>query len=157
MDSFSDQPKFDFYQRMRQSIRTWVDGKGRDHKYADYLLFAPDLLHVLCKLAMDGQVPLAKKAKLAGVIAYFISPADAVPEGIVGPAVYLDDVALAAYALNDIINEVGPEILQKHWAGSEDVLEVIQKILSIANEILGGGLWNQTKRMFGFGRAGLEN
>ena len=57
------------------------------------------------------------KQKVGAAIAYFISPVDLIPEGLVGPAGYIDDVALAAYVLNSILNSVGPEVLEDHWAG----------------------------------------
>ena len=145
----SDMPTLDFYQQMRERLREWMKGKGRNHKHADYVMFAPDLLHLLCKLVADKEVPTSKKAKLGTVIAYFVSPVDLVPEGVVGPVGYVDDVALAAYTLNDIVNEVGPEIVQKHWAGDGNVLEIIQGILSAADEMLGSGMWKQVKAMFG--------
>ncbi len=47
-------------------------------------MFAPDLLHLLCKLTIDEDVPVKERAKLAAAIAYFISPIDLVPEAIVG-------------------------------------------------------------------------
>ena len=40
----------DFYQNLRKRIREWLEGKGKGAKYADYLLFAPDLFHLLSTL-----------------------------------------------------------------------------------------------------------
>jgi uncharacterized membrane protein YkvA (DUF1232 family) len=34
------------------------------------------------------------------MIAYIISPLDLLPEGIIGPAGYAEDIALAAYVIN---------------------------------------------------------
>ncbi|MDZ4178483.1 MAG: DUF1232 domain-containing protein, partial [Coriobacteriia bacterium] len=77
--------RIDFYQRMRDSIRTWLNGKGANYRFARYLLAAPDLLHLLCRLTVDKQVPASEKAKLAAAIAYFVSPLDVMPEGLAGP------------------------------------------------------------------------
>lgn len=140
--------RLDFYQQMRGSIRTWLDGKGSNYQFARYLLAAPDLLHLLCRLSVDKEVPASEKAKFAGVIAYFISPVDLMPEGLTGPIGYADDVALAAWALNGLINETSPEIVMRHWAGDEDVLDLVQQILEVADEMVGGGLWSKMRAGF---------
>ena len=139
----------DFYQKFREEMREWLmSNTGKNHKFAEYLMFGPDLFHLLCKLSFDKDVPVAEKAKLAGTIAYFVSPLDLVPEALTGPLGYVDDIALSAYVLNGIINNTGAEIVQKHWAGDEDVLNVIQQILKVADEMVGSGLWNKLKAMF---------
>jgi uncharacterized membrane protein YkvA (DUF1232 family) len=137
--------RIDFYQQMRDKIRGWLEDKGANYKYADYLLAAPDLLHLLCRLTLDGQVPVSEKAKLAAAIAYYISPLDLIPEAITGPVGYIDDVVLGAYVLNGIMNKAGPDIVKRHWAGSGDVLELIRQVLQIAGELVGSGLWKRLK------------
>jgi len=139
----------DFYQNLRTKIREWLqDEQGKTNKWAEYLMCAPDLLHLICKLAIDPDILVADKAKLAGVIVYFISPVDLIPEALTGPPGYVDDIALAAYVLNGIINRSDPAIVKKHWAGQGDVLQLIQQILAVADEMVGSGLWNKLKRQF---------
>lgn len=138
----------DFYQKLRKDIRKWVKSKtGKNNKWAEYLLLAPDLFHLLCKLTIDKNVPIKEKAKLAFTIAYFVSPIDFVPEAIVGPAGYVDDIALAAYVLNSIINKTSAKVVTKHWAGDKNVLVVIKEILKVADEMVGSGLWRKLKAM----------
>ena len=108
---------------------------------------APDFFHLLCKLMFDPRVPSTEKAKIGSAIAYFISPIDVVPEGLVGPVGYVDDVALTAYVLNSVLTSVGPEILKEHWAGDGDVLENIQEILRVADELVGSGMWKKIRRL----------
>ncbi len=137
-----------YYQELRNKFKSWIQTKeGRDHKWSEYLLAAPDLFHLLCKLSIDKDVPVKEKAKLAGVIAYFVSPIDLVPEAIVGPIGYIDDISLAAYVLNQIVNNTDPEVIKRHWAGEGDVLELIQRILERADEMIGSGLWTKLKNM----------
>lgn len=144
-----DKKHRDFYQRLRLRIRWWERQKGRGFEHADLILLAPDLFHLLCKLMVDSDVPLKEKAKLAAVIAYFISPVDLVPEAILGPVGYIDDVALAAYALDGLINRTSPEIVRRHWAGSDDVLDVIRDVVRKAHEVLGAGLWKRLRGVVG--------
>jgi uncharacterized membrane protein YkvA (DUF1232 family) len=90
------------------------------------LLCAPDLFHLLCKLSIDKEVPAKEKAKLAGAIAYFVSPVDLIPEALVGAIGYLDDIAVASYVINSIIKNTNPGVVTKHWAGDKDVLELVE-------------------------------
>jgi len=138
--------KHDFYQKLRKTLRDWLQtNEGKNYKWADYLLFAPDLFHVLCKVVADKDTSPGDRAKIAGAIAYFISPIDLLPEAILGPIGYADDIALAAYVLNHVVNKSGPEIVQRHWAGDEDVLKVISRILEVADQMIGSGLWKKLR------------
>ena len=138
----------DFYHELRGKFKAWIQSdEGKDHKWSEYLLAAPDLFHLLCKLSIDKDVPIKEKAKLAGAIAYFVSPIDLIPEALVGPIGYVDDISLAAYVLNQIVNNTDPEVIKRHWAGEGDVLELIQRILEKADEMIGSGLWNKLKNM----------
>lgn len=137
----------DFYQKIRWSIRTWAKSReGQTSQYLDFLLAAPDLFHLLIKLMADPDVPAQEKTRLAVVIAYFVSPLDLLPEMLLGPVGYLDDIALTAYALNGLINRSSPEVVARHWAGNGDILLLIRQILHMADKMLGAGLWGRVKR-----------
>lgn len=139
----------DFYTSLRHKIREYLASKaGKTSKYAEYLLFAPDLFHLLCKLTLDKDIAVADKAKLASAIAYFLSPVDIIPEALVGPLGYLDDIVLAAYVLNSIINNTDLEVVRRNWAGEGDVLALIKEILRIADEMVGSGLWKKIKNKY---------
>lgn len=146
MDNKQD---LDFYQTLRVKIKEWEAREGVNHKWAEYILLAPDLFHLLCKLAIDKDVPIKEKGKLAGAIAYFVSPIDVIPEGLLGPAGFADDVALAAYVLNSIIRTSDEEIVLKHWAGEQDLLDLIKEILKVADEMVGNGAWLKIKGLIG--------
>lgn len=139
----------DFYQQIRQKIHHLVETKGSSVKYAEVLLAGPDLLHLMCRLALDARVPASGKALLATAIAYFISPIDLIPEAPVGPTGYLDDIALAAVALNHLINAGGGAIAKEHWAGDGDVLELVRRIVETADKMIGAQAWAKLRRMLG--------
>lgn len=138
-------PSADFYQAMRQRIRTWLEKKGKAFRYADVLLAGPDLLHLLSKLALDRRVPAREKAKIAAALAYFVSPIDLVPEGVLGPAGLVDDIALAAYVLNGFVNAGYGDIAKEHWAGEQELLAVVQGVLSVADAALGSGVFRRLR------------
>jgi len=138
----------DFYQKMRSDIRDWVKTKtGMESQWSEYLLLAPDLFHLLAKLALDPDVPSAEKAKIAGALAYFISPIDLFPEALLGPLGYLDDVALAAYVINSIMKQSDPAIVIRHWAGEQNILELVQQIVDVASDMLGNKIWDKLKQL----------
>lgn len=134
----------DFYQKIRKDIKKWLS-KNSSHKWADYILLAPDLFYLLTKLVMDEKVPVKKKALLGAAIAYFISPIDLLPEGILGPFGFLDDIALTAFVLNDIINEIDPKIVMKYWLGEKDLLYTIKNIIINSQQMLGGDIVKKLK------------
>src|SRR3954469_24479005 len=88
----------DMYRKLRRRVLDWAQSKtGAKHAYLDVVLAAPDLMHLLYRLMLDPSVRGTDKAKLAGALAYFITPIDLVAEAFVGPIGFLDDVALAAF------------------------------------------------------------
>jgi uncharacterized membrane protein YkvA (DUF1232 family) len=139
----------DFYQKLRGDVVDWIHHKGgKENKWADYILLAPDLFHLLIKLSVDKEVPVDKRVRLAAVIGYFILPLDFLPEILLGPIGYLDDIALSAYILNELFNSIDPRIITKHWAGDRDLLNSIRTIIANANQFLGKGLLQKLKKRF---------
>ncbi|MGE5681169.1 MAG: YkvA family protein [Bacillota bacterium] len=144
-----DTKQKDFYQKLRVQIKDWTEKKaGKDEKWSDYVMLAPDIFHLLIRLALDSEVPISSKIKLGAAIAYFVSPLDFIPELVFGPLGYLDDVAVSALVLDQFINNINPQLLYKHWAGDKDVLMVIRNILVNANQILGTGIWRKIRKRF---------
>ncbi len=135
----------DFYYKLRKQIVQFLE--KRHFKHGDVLLLAPDFFHLLVRLSMDERVPGDKKIKLLLGIAYFISPIDVLPEALFGPVGYMDDLAIAAYILNDFINQNDLDVLYDNWAGESDVLASIQNVLTVADNFLGEGLIKKIKRI----------
>ena len=144
-----DKKQIDFYKKVRKDVIVWVnDNLDKENKWVDYILAAPDLFHLLCKLTADSEIPSNKKIKLVAGIAYFISPIDLLPEAFLGPIGYLDDIAVTAFILYDLINEVDPQIIRKHWAGEQDVLVLIKTILTNADKMIGSKMWKKIRKRF---------
>jgi uncharacterized membrane protein YkvA (DUF1232 family) len=141
------EPHDDFYQVLRARIAGWLASKGKGFKHAQILLLAPDLFHLLTRLLLDRRIPASEKATLGAALAYFISPVDLLPEALLGPAGYVDDVALAAYALSRLINAGHGAVAKELWAGDGDLFEAIRRVLEIADEMVGSGLWERLKKL----------
>ena len=141
-----DKEQKDFYLKLRKKITDFLQKKNTP--YADMLLLAPDLFHLLVKLSLDERVPKKQKAKFVAVIAYFISPLDLLPEFLLGPIGYLDDVALAAYVLNEYVNATDAQVVRELWAGDQDILSSIKNVLAVADKAIGSGLWKKIQSKF---------
>lgn len=135
------------YERLRARIVAWArTEEGRDSVWVRHVLLLPDLFHLLCGLALDPDVPAKHKAAVGTALAYVVLPYDLIPEGVFGPAGFTDDVALAAYVLNGILNHVDPKIVLRHWKGDQDLLRQIRNILDAADRMLGTGLWAKLRQ-----------
>jgi uncharacterized membrane protein YkvA (DUF1232 family) len=140
------EPHDDLYRRLRRRVLDWAASKsGARHTYMEVVLAAPDMLHLLYRLMLDPSVRATDKAKLAGALAYFVTPVDLIAEAFVGPIGFLDDVALAAFVLSQIIH-LNREAVERNWAGDQNVIALIEKILTRAEAMLGYRVWNVIKR-----------
>lgn len=142
--------KRDFYQKLRVNISRWRNSKkGRNWKWTKYLMIAPDLFHLLFRTMLDGYVPLYEKVKLSLAVAYFVSPIDLLSELVMGPIGYVDDVALAAYVLHNLLNNIDPQIVMKYWAGDENLLRTLKHIMADTELMVTTGMWRKLKMIVG--------
>lgn len=84
---------------------------------------------LLYYLLIEGNIPLADKVKIIGVLGYFILPADVVPDFLVGVG-YGDDLMGALLLLKSLKDNVTPELQAKakarlqEWLPEEEIKEV---------------------------------
>ncbi len=136
-----------YYDRIRQRSQGFLRERAHMDKSAEYLLLAPDVFMLLWRLVNDGRVNAKNKLLLGSGIAYFIFPLDIMPEALVGPVGYLDDLVFAVYLLNKILRDTDAEVLRQHWSGSEDVLAIITKVLNAADNLVGKDLFGRLKNI----------
>jgi uncharacterized membrane protein YkvA (DUF1232 family) len=94
----------------------------------ELVLLVPNMAKLVARLARDPRVPARTKATLLLVAGYLLSPIDLVPSFVPGLG-QLDDLVIAALALNQLLNDVPAEVVREHWDGEPDVLEVVQEVL----------------------------
>lgn len=136
----------EFYHRLRKTLRVWAGGgRARATRYADLILAGPDLFMLLLRLSRDRRVSRANRARLAMAVAYFINPLDLVPELLLGPPGLVDDIALAALVLHELLETTDPSVVRAHWEGDVDVLELVRSILAVADTVLGGPVWRRLR------------
>jgi uncharacterized membrane protein YkvA (DUF1232 family) len=109
--------------------------RGAQTELKEYLLLLPHLATLIWRLTRDSRVPARSKATLLLLGAYVVSPVDLIPDFIPGLG-QLDDVVIAAFALDQILNRIPDHIVREHWDGDADVLELVREILDIATTFM---------------------
>lgn len=136
-----------FYDRMRQSIRAYLEKKGSvAGKTGEYLLLVPDVFILLWRLINDSRVNAKNKVMLGSGLAYYLFPLDIIPEGFLGPIGYVDDLVFGVYLLNSLLVDTDAAILREHWSGSDDVLDTIRKVLTAADSLVGSEIMGRFKK-----------
>lgn len=128
----------DFYTKLRAKITEYVDSKSNKlGKFTPYLLFAPDFFHLLIKSMLDDRIDTKSKTLIGSGILYFITPIDILPEGLIGPGGFIDDIIVATFIVNILLNKFSPEIVEEHWAGEEKLLDTMKKVSETSDSLIG--------------------
>ena len=137
-----------FYDRLRERIHKYVEGKGAvAERGADFLMLVPDMFILLWRLTNDARVNAKNKVLLGSGLAYYLFPLDIMPEAILGPIGFIDDLVFGVYMLNKLLTDTDPAILREHWSGEEDVLHAIQRVLNAADTLVAGELMPRLKKL----------
>jgi uncharacterized membrane protein YkvA (DUF1232 family) len=138
-----------FYDRLRQRIRSHVERRapGVDERVVDALLVAPDFFVLLARLSLDRNVPVESRRLIAGAVAYFILPLDVLPEAILGPAGYVDDVVLAATVIGHVMGRGLEPFVDRYWSGDREVRAVLREVADSARALLGGGVLGRLRQL----------
>lgn len=96
--------------------------------YSDYLFIVPDMAALLYRLLKDKRVSLKTKLIISGVVAYIAFPTDIIPDSIpfIGK---VDEIAVAFFALERIIDDVPIKVVLENWEGKNDIVFVIRNIV----------------------------
>ena len=102
--------------------------RPRDVPVRELLRVVPDVLRLLRALIRDPAVPLDARLVLVGLVAWILSPIDLIPEFVpgLGP---LDDVIVAVVAMRYVRRRVGVDGISSRWAGSEDGLRLLLRVI----------------------------
>jgi uncharacterized membrane protein YkvA (DUF1232 family) len=121
-----------FDELLRQDI---ADYAGR---HDDLIYQAPDLYNLMVYLLDDARLPARLRYLVIAAIAYFILPADIIPEEIEGPYGYVDDIFLCAWVTHEIAVQLGSwQIINENWQGESSIQELIEDILSHEESLIG--------------------
>jgi uncharacterized membrane protein YkvA (DUF1232 family) len=138
-----------FYDRLRTRVLETVERRaGRlPEDVIIALLLAPDIFILLVRLVFDKEVPRRSRLLIGGAIAYWISPFDLLPEAILGPIGYLDDLVVAVAVVSQVFTGDLEPYARKHWTGKQDLKEVLHDINAAARSLLGPAVHGKVKRL----------
>ncbi|KYH34734.1 hypothetical protein CLTEP_13310 [Clostridium tepidiprofundi DSM 19306] len=126
--------KEDIYSCLKNKIEESIPEKHK--KIAEYALILPDLIALLIRLFKDKRVNIKTKVIVGGILTYLISPIDILPDNI--PIIgSIDDIAIAFFALDMIINQVPEQIILENWQGEDDIIRIIKEGIGYISELVG--------------------
>ncbi len=140
-----------FYDRLREKILHSVEKRGgkMSENALKALLLVPDVFILLVRLTLDKNVPGSTRAMVGGALAYFILPADLLPEMILGGAGFLDDLILATAVLSQAFGGELEPYARRHWSGPEDLRVVLRDLSQTAQSLLGQNLYDRLRKLLG--------
>lgn len=107
-------------------------------RHDDLIYQAPALYRLLTRLLDDPLLPSRLRPLVIAAVAYFILPADIIPEDIHGPYGYVDDIFLCAFVADRVLREMGSEdILINNWDGEAPIVPLLQDILAQEADLIG--------------------
>jgi uncharacterized membrane protein YkvA (DUF1232 family) len=118
-------------------------------------LLVPDIFLLLARLTVDKEVPAATRAMIGGSLAYFILPIDLLPEALLGPVGYMEDLVLAVAVLAQAFGGDLEPYARKHWTGPEELRIVLHDISTTAERLLGKKLYDRLRKLLGKRGIGL--
>lgn len=125
----------DKYSKVRKSLNEKTDDKYT--KIIDYAMLIPDIIVLFWRLFRDKRVNIKIKLMIGGIIAYLASPIDLLPDFI--PFVgQIDDVAIAFFGLQKIMNEVPIEIILENWQGEDNIVIKVNEVVGYMYKLVGG-------------------
>ncbi|MEM1202375.1 MAG: DUF1232 domain-containing protein [Acidobacteriota bacterium] len=136
-----------FYDRLRRRVTDHVERRGGTlgPRTTEALLLVPDVFILLVRLMLDKDVPKATRTLIGGALAYFVLPFDLLPEAIVGPAGFVDDLVLALTVMAQVFSPDLEAHAERYWSGSKKLRRVIADILGAAQGLLGVDLYDRLR------------
>jgi uncharacterized membrane protein YkvA (DUF1232 family) len=132
-----------FYDRLRERIFSRFEERGGKtaSTLATVLLLVPDVFMFLVRLSLDREVPRSTRSLVAGALAYFLLPADLLPEAMLGVGGFVDDLILAAGVLAHALGTDLERHAERHWSGSQELRAVLRDVTESAHALLGENLY----------------
>ena len=117
-------------------LREEIDREGAGA--SPLLRQAPALYQLLVNLLQDPALPGRLRPLLMVAIAYFVLPQDILPEDLRDVEGLTDDIYLAAFVANRVLQETAAEsLLADNWEGEGPVLQALGEILLRETELIG--------------------
>lgn len=124
-----------FYLRLRGELSE-LAARQPEFALLRVVMFVPDLFRLYVRLLWDERVATKPKLEFAQALTYLLLPVDLIPEGIVGPAGYADDVYILVRVLAQLTSRhaVSRDLLLQHWSGEPRQLDALIAFATFADE-----------------------
>jgi len=99
------------------------------------IVLIPNVVKLLGRLVRDPRVSVRRKSFAVAALIYVVSPIDLIPDFVAGFG-QLDDLVIVAVALNHLIAGAGRDVVEEHWDGSTDSLDLVLSATEWGNEII---------------------
>ena len=99
------------------------------------LLLVPNLAKLLFRLLRDKRVPAKRRLRMTLAGAYVAFPIDLVPDAIPFLGT-VDDLLVLAFAVDYLLRVSPPEVVDEHWDGSIEGLELVRGIAAWGVELI---------------------
>lgn len=108
-------------------------------RHDDLIFQAPAFYRLLVRLLDDSRLPNRLRPLVLSAVAYFILPADIVPEDIHGPYGYADDIFLCAFVADKVRSELSSDaVLTENWEGEGEIIPLIADVLAAEVDLIQG-------------------
>lgn len=114
-----------------------ADRRGWREMSIEAVLLIPNLVKLLTRLMRDPRVPIRRKMLVGAVLVYVVSPIDLIPDFVVGFG-KLDDIVVLSVAVNHLMAGADGHIVEEHWDGSVDSLDLVRSVFRWGAEIVPG-------------------
>mgnify|MGYP001556724012 FL=1 len=112
-----------------------VPRRTKEEILEEGLLLVPNLAKLLFRLLIDGRIPVRRRLALVVAAGYVGLPVDLVPDAI--PVLgAVDDLLVLALAIDYMLRSSLPEIVEEHWDGSEEALELVRGVAAWGVEMI---------------------
>ena len=116
-----------------------VPARTKQEIVLEGVLLVPNLTKLLFRLLRDKRVPARRRLAMPIAGLYVALPIDLIPDSI--PLFgTIDDLLVLALAIDYLLRVTPPEVVEEHWDGTEDGLELVRGIAAWGVELIPGRL-----------------
>lgn len=125
------------YEELRNQVKQIED--EYDNNLTEVIWLLPDFFVMFCRMLASDEISEKLKVRLVLTILYIICPIDFIPEGMVGPVGYLDDMLITIEVISNAIKEeaINEALMSQLWPGRLGTLRELDKYYAIIKEVLG--------------------
>jgi uncharacterized membrane protein YkvA (DUF1232 family) len=117
------------------SLRQCIEGYHGAHEAA--VRRAAEVFEFYARLFAEVDLPASARDVVNAVLAYFVAPADVLPEQDLGPFGLLDDLFVASHGFRRLRKEVADPVIQRAWRGAGDLDDVMSEVYSQSRSAVG--------------------